>query len=195
MDTTLNVLYILRTMLFNSSVLQDYSFSLFRTTPIELYAGIICVLVIGFVVSLWAYGYKRGVQIISLINFVVYGIYVICTTVVFRPSRLESSINFTPLWSYVAINNGETRLIAENLMNVVAFIPIGMFLAIGIRMARWWQVAIVSCSVSITVEVLQYFFKRGLCELDDILHNTIGSLTGYMLIKGMWLLYRKVRSL
>ena len=177
-------------------LLKDYSISLLKTIPAELYAGIICIAVLGILVSAWAYGIKKSIQISSLVGFVVYGIYIICTTVVFRPARDESRVlNLKPFWSYSAINSGDTRLIDENLMNVFVFIPIGLLLAVGIKKSRWWHIALIGCMVSVIVEFLQFYYKRGLCEFDDLLHNTIGCLIGFLMIKGLVLLYYNVKNI
>lgn len=148
------------------------------------------MVILGIFISLWAYGFKKSIQVGSLIIFVVYGIYIVCTTVVFRPLRDESRVlNLIPFWSYSAIKRGETQLIEENLMNVLAFVPVGLLLAIGLKKAKCWQVVSIGGLVSVIVELLQFHFKRGLCEFDDCLHNMIGGLLGYLLIKGLVLLY------
>lgn len=70
---------------------------------------------LGIMASIWAYGFKKSIQVGSLVGFVVYGIYIICTTFVFSPARDESRIlNLTPFWSYSAISSGDTRLIEED---------------------------------------------------------------------------------
>lgn len=39
------------------------------------------------------------------------------------------------------------------------------------------------CLVSVAIEVLQFFTQRGLCELDDVIHNTLGVVIGYGVYK------------
>ena len=174
-------------------LLKDYSISLLKTIPTELYAGIICMTVLGIMVSIWAYGFKKSIQVSSLVGFVVYGIYVICTTVVFRPARDESRVlNLKPFWSYSAISSGDTRLIEENLMNVLVFIPVGLLLAIGMKKEKWWHVVLIGCLVSVIVEFLQFYYKRGLCEFDDFMHNTIGCLLGFLMIRGLTIVYNVI---
>ena len=36
--------------------------------------------------------------------------------------------------------------------------------------------------ISVTIESLQFFFMRGFSEVDDVMHNTIGCIAGYMLV-------------
>ncbi len=158
---------------------KDYIVTLMKTTPPELYTGLILMLVIGVMVSLWTLDLKKGMQASAMIFFVVYGIYVISITVVYRSLLEESKINLTPLWSYTAIMNGKKELIEEILMNVVAFIPIGVALAVGIKKTGWWKIVLIGSMLSVSVELLQYHYRRGLCEFDDVFHNTLGCMIGY----------------
>lgn len=32
---------------------------------------------------------------------------------------------------------------------------------------------------SLSIELIQYWFGLGVCEMDDVLHNTLGVLAGY----------------
>ena len=34
------------------------------------------------------------------------------------------------------------------------------------------------------LKAMQYSFYRGFAETDDVIHNTVGCLIGYMLVKG-----------
>ena len=45
-------------------------------------------------------------------------------------------------------------------------------------------VALMGCGISVTIEALQFFFMRGFSEVDDVMHNTIGCILGYILVKG-----------
>ena len=160
---------------------KEYVVLLLNSTPTELYAGLICMLVIGVLASFWIYGKKRGVQASALIFFVVYGILMICITVIYRRQFHQSHINLMPFWSYTAIMNGKEELIKQIIMNVLAFVPIGASLALGLKKAVWWQVVLAGCMVSVCVELLQFFYKKGLCEIDDVIHNSIGCLLGYVI--------------
>lgn len=37
----------------------------------------------------------------------------------------------------------------------------------------------VGMGISLSIEVMQYFFHRGFAETDDVMHNTTGCLIGY----------------
>ena len=40
-------------------------------------------------------------------------------------------------------------------------------------------VLLIGCSISVTIEALQFCFMKGFSEVDDVMHNTVGCLIGY----------------
>ena len=64
-------------------------------------------------------------------------------------------------------------------MNTVIFIPTGSLLAIFLNKPRLWKVIFVSVVISASIEILQFVFKKGFAELDDVFHNTLGCMIGY----------------
>ena len=102
-----------------------------------------------------------------------------CSTVIFRTSGDTRQYDFHPFWSYKAIQEGREDLLAENIMNVVVFIPVGLLLGIAFKQVTWWKVLLIGCSISVTIESLQFFLMRGFSEVDDVMHNTLGCLIGY----------------
>lgn len=69
-------------------------------------------------------------------------------------------------------------------MNVVVFIPVGMLIGIAFKQVSWWKALLIGCSISVTIESLQFFLMRGFSELDDVVHNTVGCLIGWLMVKG-----------
>ncbi len=101
------------------------------------------------------------------------------STVFFRPIQVERVYNFTPFWSYYAIGPSRPDLIYEIIFNVILFFPLGFAFAFAISSPKWWQPLVIGLLLSFSIESLQFIFKSGFSEIDDIIHNTIGSLTGY----------------
>ena len=101
--------------------------------------------------------------------------------------RLSSSelqarqYDFHPFWSY-----SRPDLLVENIMNVVVFIPVGLLLGIAFKQMTWWKALLIGCSISITIEALQFWFMKGFSEVDDVMHNTVGCLLGWFMVKGSW---------
>lgn len=101
-----------------------------------------------------------------------------------------SGHNFHPFWSYTAIQHGRIDLIAENMMNIVVFLPVGLLLGMAIKGIKWWQAILIGCCLSFIIEALQLIFKRGFAEVDDVIHNSLGCLIGFGLYKLVALLYK-----
>ena len=66
-------------------------------------------------------------------------------------------------------------------MNVVVFIPVGLLLGSAFKQMTWWKALLIGCSISITIEALQFWFMKGFSELDDVMHNTVGCIMGYII--------------
>lgn len=87
-------------------------------------------------------------------------------------SRLEL------FWSYRRFfQNSATR--TEILNNILLFVPFGALMrSLSRNRRRLWIIPL----LSVGIELTQYVTGLGLCELDDILNNTLGGLAGYLLI-------------
>lgn len=101
------------------------------------------------------------------------------TTVIYRFTSTDYLYNFSPLWSYFA--DSEQKLLRENFMNVVMGIPIGFLLCLIMKQRKWIKAFVFGFSFSALIEILQLVLKRGFCELDDVIHNTLGCILGYLL--------------
>ena len=99
--------------------------------------------------------------------------------VIFRDVQQTRSFNLDPFWSYRANKAGDPLLLVQDIMNVVAFIPVGLLLGYVFDKIKWWQVLLAGVLLSFGIESLQFILKRGFAEFDDVLHNGLGCLAGY----------------
>lgn len=68
--------------------------------------------------------------------------------------------------------------------NIAAFVPFGIFLPIFSKRCRhFWYTALYSLELSLFVELLQLLTKVGSFDVDDLLLNTIGGMTGYVIYR------------
>lgn len=113
---------------------------------------------------------------------------VVGITVIFREPRAERSFSLIPFLSYFdyGTNSYFMEKAALNILNVVLFMPVGLLLGFMVHGSwftvnerRWLWVMVVGCGLSVLIEVLQFVFKRGLCEVDDVIHNVLGCMIGY----------------
>lgn len=163
-----------------------YLTELYNDVPPGVYEGLLSVFCLGAVGLFAINGFKKGWRLVAGLLLVEYITLLLCSMVLFRPVTEIAEYNFQPLWSYIAIHRGQVELIPENIMNVVAFVPLGLLAGMAFAKIKWWQVLLFGCSVSILIESLQFLLKRGFSEFDDVLHNTLGCMIGY----GIYLLVR-----
>ena len=120
---------------------------------------------------------------------------VLFSTVICRASHGERHIEIMPFWNYPDIWNrvdypGD---LIEVLLNMALFVPIGLLLGgIGFKTKK---VLLSGICLSGIIEVSQFAFCKGLCETDDVMHNSIGAFLGYLgflgILKGKRRLFSK----
>lgn len=159
----------------------DYAVSLYRDIPISVYEGLLSVLFLWLVVIIVCYGLKRGWRKILGLLFAEYVFVIYCSTVFFRAINELPRYNFTPFWSYAASSDG-CIFSPDKFMNIMVFIPVGLLIGITFRSANWWKAMIGGIVISSGIEFLQLLLRRGMSELDDVMHNTIGCMVGYFVV-------------
>lgn len=71
--------------------------------------------------------------------------------------------------------------------NVLAFVPFGLFFPLLSRKNRgFWKVTLISFEVSLLVELIQLVTRVGSCDVDDMILNTLGGMSGWLCFKIMW---------
>ena len=150
--------------------------------PHDVYLwGVVAFLVVLFLFAIW----KRfqGVRYALAFLLVEYIALLMYFTVFCRRATGIHEWKLIPLWSYRAIDQGITVLLHEVVMNVAVFVPIGVLLGQIFKDMVWWKVLIPGVCVSVIIELLQLILMRGLCETDDVLHNTLGCLIGIGIVQ------------
>lgn len=158
---------------------RTYIVSLYQNIPTEVYEGLLSVCCLGLVLLLVFCGIKKGLRYSLMLLLIEYVFQLFCSTAIFRSVGETRQYNFQPFWSYKAIQEGREDLLAENIMNVVVFVPVGLLFGIAFKQMTWWKALLIGCSISVTIESLQFFFLRGFSEVDDVIHNMVGCLIGF----------------
>lgn len=153
---------------------RTYIVSLYQNIPTEVYEGLLSVFCLGLVIFIAWKGFKTGLRYSAILLLVEYVFLLFCSTVIFRATGETRQYDFHPFWSY-----SRPDLLVENIMNVVVFIPVGLLLGIAFKQMTWWKALLIGCSISVTIESLQFFLMRGFSEVDDVMHDTLGCLLGY----------------
>lgn len=160
---------------------KQYVISLYQDIPQEAYEGLQLVFCFGVVLLIAWKGFREAPRYSVVLLLVEYIFLLFCSTVIFRVACETRKYDFQPFWSYQAIQEGRAELLAENIMNIVVFIPVGLLLSIAFKQVTWWKVLLVGCNISAVIELLQFFLMRGFSEVDDVMHNSLGCILGYVM--------------
>lgn len=180
----------------------EYVVSLYKDIPQGIYAGLAVVLCVGTIFVMVAYGFRKGTRFAAGLLLAEYVFLLYSSTVISRATSEQfSGYDLHPFWSYRAIQSGESpQLLVENIMNVVVFVPVGILLGFTVN-GSWlmdkkeWLIPLaVGLCISFSIETLQFVFKRGFAEVDDVMHNTLGCVIGYGLYRVICSLLLKFRG-
>jgi len=106
-----------------------------------------------------------------------YVFFVFCVTILFRESSGDLRYCVDPFWSYDVLNY---KVIAQLILNVLLFIPLGFLLGVTMKRERWTQPIKIGCLLSVIIEITQLFTHRGVCNIDDFIHNILGCSIGFL---------------
>lgn len=165
--------------------LQVITNCILKDLPAFFYWGLISFFVLGIILLLWQKGLKDGLRHGAILLLAEWIIFVLGIAVIFRGNSAERSINLIPLSSYY--DYGEHSYLMEkvalNILNVVLFLPVGLLLGCGFREMTWKKAFVFGLVLSASIELFQLIFCKGLCEVDDVIHNVLGCMIGFGIIK------------
>lgn len=111
---------------------------------------------------------------------------------VFSRSRGSYAVCWIPLHTYwTVLHGGRPELLRSAFMNMLLFFPAGLLLAAikppRQRAHQWFFPVLIGLGfISLGIELGQYFGQLGNAEIDDILHNTLGTAAGFWLFQIDW---------
>ena len=94
-----------------------------------------------------------------------------------------------PFASYRSVlHGGNPELLRSNGMNIFLFYPLGVFTGMLIPKRKREKLQLIlfgiaACILSSSIEFVQYWYRIGLPECDDIIHNTLGAVLGFAAIR------------
>lgn len=117
---------------------------------------------------------------IKIVLFIISTGVILWMTILSRHNLGVHIVEMRPFWALQDFIKGDTGWKQHALYwieNVLLFMPFGLlFPSKDIRFAL-----IAGVIFSIVIEAVQYFACLGLCELDDVICNGLGSLLGNMM--------------
>ena len=129
-----------------------------------------------FVINLLLEKAYRNTKWFRISMLVLYVGGILYLTVLRREIGTVHQIQLQPFWSYAKFDDPQYRW--QIYMNVFLFIPFGFMLGWALN-CRFLQALLIGLVFSAFLETVQYFFCLGLCEIDDVLHNTLGTVIGF----------------
>lgn len=82
-----------------------------------------------------------------------------------------------------ALNNFSPQRWLNVMLNIAMFCPFGFLLPVLSRKFRKWYVTIpAGFGFSLSIELLQLIFARGVFDVDDLFCNTLGGIIGYFAV-------------
>ncbi len=117
----------------------------------------------------------------TLIVFILYLI-LLCWLILFKlvtsPEMIPNmrNINLVPFAESVIVNG--KIYFKEIIYNILAFVPLGVYLSIIKKDWSLWEKVIVVFGLSLLFEITQYIFALGGSDITDIITNTLGGILG-----------------
>lgn len=172
---------------------KEYLALLYNRIPEPVYVGLVSILVIGALFMFWTVGLKKGKRVVMTLLLIEYVSLIYCSTVIFRNTNSASKYKSTSLDNYKEAIVGGSYIAPESLMNVLVFIPLGILICGVFKGQKCLLSLMIGCGISVSIEVLQFVYKRGFTEVVDVFHNTLGCLLGICIFKLVSKLVQRAR--
>jgi glycopeptide antibiotics resistance protein len=114
----------------------------------------------------------------------------------FGDSNAHRPYNLIPLVTiskyFLAEQMSLLRRVGNILGNVYLFVPIGLLLPLVCRRANnIWKILFISLILSIFFEAAQYALASGSADIDDVILNTLGGISGLLIFRLIRMLTKK----
>ena len=129
---------------------------------------------------------NKAINIIFWIIFIFYLILMLGLLFLSRSGMDSNNINLIPFKSIaegINVYNGiEYRLVDDQVWgNIVIFIPAGIYLMVLSKKSSILRSLLIVFLISLGIEIVQYVFKIGASDIDDIILNCLGGIIGILI--------------
>lgn len=127
---------------------------------------------------------------VRFVLFIVYCLFIVYYTLLSRKVGDSHRADLRFMWAYQEMLKGHPEWkedVGYNLKNILFFVPFGFLfpsishLSVHFKNRKWLFVLCCGTALSFLIEIAQYIFCLGLCELDDVVCNGLGAFIGYWL--------------
>ncbi len=147
---------------------------------------------------------ERGMNRQTLIRlmFLFYIIGIISITLIVRETMIlrvpeNRCVVLEPFREFNAFLHTPDHLywFMQIFLNIFLFVPFGFLLpCTHMRFRNWMTTVSLGWLMSGLIEMMQYITGRGVMEVDDVIHNTLGALCGFVLYEIIFLRIRNRRK-
>lgn len=146
--------------------------------------GISIVIVLALVVYKFLLKGQKKIKPLRIFGWLLLGSYIVIVlgaTLLARSEAWEAGSILPLFYSYRdAWVNFSAAAWRNIILNVCMFVPLGLLLPMMIKYFRsFWKTYLAGFLFTLCIEGIQLLGRRGIFELDDILHNTVGMMIGY----------------
>ena len=168
-------------MNFNFDYITNYIIEYDTGVPNTIIMGILVIIFVTMIVlSLISANGKVFIRNSAWCMLIGYLFLTICATIIYREVSETYRCSFYPFLNYTELYD---EMLAQIILNVVMFIPIGFLLGIAVRNTNTLKVLGIGCMLSLTIEIIQLVSRRGVFNIDDVIHNTLGCAIGFGIFK------------
>ena len=116
--------------------------------------------------------------------FAAYTIFIVWYTLLKREPRgaervFKPELFWAIRWWIVNPTVESKKEAVQYLLNILFFIPYGLLFP---WKDNWKRVFVTALVLSVFIELSQYIFNLGWCEVDDVISNTLGAMIGYWIL-------------
>jgi glycopeptide antibiotics resistance protein len=97
-------------------------------------------------------------------------------------------VNLIPFSQAISSGNFD---FGETIMNVVIFVPLGIYAGVLFRKWTFWKNILFFLVVTLIIEAVQFFFRVGAFDTTDTISNTLGGMIGLMIFKGIEIMFKE----
>lgn len=161
--------------------------------------GVLCFVAAVLAALLLYFAVKKQWQNAGRILFgflILYLVLVFETTVFSRAVIPDNDILYLkPFWSYrLPMKYFPSHIIREIILNIIMLLPLGALLPIVIKKHKFTITLLSGFFCTLSIEMLQLVRHCGFFETDDLFHNTLGVIIGYIGYSLVSLLLRSIKN-
>ena len=112
-------------------------------------------------------------------------VFLVCA-IILRQAEPEARLSLDVLWAYKKWLIEKQNFFPEIAGNIIIMIPVGFLLPACMKKSAGLKKKFVftlatGFLISFIIELMQFVFKKGLADVDDLLNNFIGILIGFLI--------------